>query len=156
MLKNKARSSSNSTTSSSLSISPLLLDTCAWVWLVDGNERIKRTKILDQIEKAAYDHRLFLAPISMWEIATKISKKKLTISLPILEWIKQGKYRSRIIDAPFNEEIACDSAELEDFHGDPADRIIVSTARHLNAFLITGDSKIISYAKKGHVSVLKI
>ena len=48
---------------------------------------------------------------------------------------------------PLEPEIAVDSAELPLFHGDPADRMIVATARHLSAMLVTRDAKILAWAE---------
>ncbi|MBI2504540.1 MAG: PIN domain-containing protein [Candidatus Latescibacteria bacterium] len=59
--------------------------------------------------------------------------------------------------APLTPEIALASSRLPgELPGDPADRIIVATARILNATLVTRDKKIIAYSKQGHVSVLTI
>jgi PIN domain nuclease of toxin-antitoxin system len=57
----------------------------------------------------------------------------------------------------FSDEIAIDSNELpERFHGDPADRLIVATARALEATLMTADAKILLYSKQGHVSAIPL
>ena len=133
---------------------PVLLDTCAWTWLVDGHARMGKAVCRTAVEAAARDARLFLAPISMWEVATKAAKKKLALSLPAAEWIQRGKRRSCLLDAPFTADVAVESAALPgDFHGDPADRLIVASARILGAVLVTGDSAIIAYAKAGFVRV---
>ncbi|NIM18136.1 MAG: hypothetical protein GTO45_31580 [Candidatus Aminicenantes bacterium] len=42
-----------------------------------------------------------------------------------------------------------------DFHGDPADRMIVATARKLDGTLVTFDQKILEYSNNGYVQVLK-
>ena len=57
--------------------------------------------------------------------------------------------------AELTPEIAIDSTRLpSEFHADPADRILIATARHLGASLVTGNARIIEYAKPGHVRVL--
>lgn len=54
--------------------------------------------------------------------------------------------------APIEPQIAIDSVRLpEEFHADPADRIIVATARHFDITLVSADQAILSYAAKGYV-----
>ena len=133
---------------------PILLDTCAWLWLANGHERIANSRYRQEIENAGHEGRLFLAPISMWEVAMKVSKGKLALSSPTAEWIQNSKKRSRIQDAPLSVEVAVDSVELPgSFHQDPADRLIVATARHIGATLVTGDHAIVAYGKTGSLKV---
>jgi PIN domain nuclease of toxin-antitoxin system len=136
---------------------PVLLDTCAWIWLIDGHISMAKAPYLPSIEAAARDSRLLLAPISMWEVATKVANGRLTLSLPVNEWIHQGKRLARLIDAPMTAEIAVESAALPGaFHGDPADRLIVATARVLNAAIVTGDEKILAYALNGFIKAWRV
>ena len=87
----------------------------------------------------------------------KVAKGKLALSTPTLEWIQQSKRRSRISDAPMRAETVVDSTVLPgDFHNDPADRLIIATARSLDAHLVTGDKSIIAYARGGFVKVWKL
>ena len=136
---------------------PVLLDTCAWIWLVDGHESMAKAPCLPSVEAAAQDGRLLLAPISMWEVATKAAKGRLTLSLPVNEWIHQGRRLARLIDAPMSAEIAIESAALPGlFHGDPADRLVVATGRVLNAAIVTGDEKILAYALDGFIKAWRV
>ncbi len=135
----------------------VLLDTCAWIWLTTGHERFTSAACLHDVEAAGLSGRLFLSPISMWELAMKVAKGKLALSTPTLEWIQQSKRRSRISDAPMRAETVVDSTVLPgDFHNDPADRLIIATARSLDAHLVTGDKSIIAYARGGFVKVWKL
>ncbi len=62
---------------------------------------------------------------------------------------------SGIRAAPFTPEIAIDSSHLPGIlHGDPADRLLIATARHMRVPIITRDRKIIAYAAQGHVEVV--
>lgn len=136
---------------------PVLLDTCAWIWLVDGHTNMAMAPCLPGVEAAARDGRLILAPISMWEVATKVAKGRLTLSLPVNEWIHQGKRLARLIDAPMSAEIAIESAALPgSFHGDPADRLVVATGRVLSAAIVTGDKNILAYARNGFAKAWKV
>ena len=135
----------------------ILLDTCGWVWVADGDARILKPSIKKSILHAAQHKELFLASISLWEIATKAEKKRLDFSMPVLEWIEKSIQLSRIRVLDMTPSIACDSAHLADgFHGDPADRLIVATARNYNLSLLTGDMKIIEWAKRNHLSCIAV
>ncbi len=132
--------------------SAFLLDTCAFVWLLTGEKRMK--KISDKLEKAARKGDLYICPITVWELATKASKGKLLFSLPVAEWIMQAKRKTGILSTTLSDDILYHSTVLPgNFHKDPADRFIVATAMldHLN--LVTGDDKILSWGKKHHVKM---
>ena len=62
----------------------VLLDTCAWLWLAYGHDYFANAPCRPEVEAAGRDGRLFLAPISMWEIAMKAAKGKLALSSPTL------------------------------------------------------------------------
>jgi PIN domain nuclease of toxin-antitoxin system len=58
--------------------------------------------------------------------------------------------------APLTPDIAIDASQLPgEPHGDPADRMIVATARHLGASVVTRDSRILAYARRGHVAAIR-
>ncbi len=135
----------------------VVLDTCAWLWLAEGNKRFGTASCRAAVEAAGHGGRLYLAPISMWEVAMKVSHGKLVLAYPTLEWISLSKKLARIIDAPMTADVVVDSVNLPgSFHQDPADRLIVATARHLGACLVTGDQAIVNYAANGFVKVWKV
>lgn len=77
--------------------------------------------------------------------------------MPTLDWILQSKIKSRIIDTAITAQIVYDSKILPtDFHGDPADRLIVATSRNMKITLITGDEKIIAWKKKLSLKVYSV
>ena len=126
---------------------PLLLDTHIWLWYVEGHDREWHPATRTLLDRAAADTRLLVSDISFWEIATKVAKGKLTLSMPVTTWLH------RVQDAPGIRYIALDrdalvlSAQLgPDMHGDPADRILVATSRLLVVPLVTLDERIIAYA----------
>jgi PIN domain nuclease of toxin-antitoxin system len=122
----------------------ILLDTHVWTMLVDGARFAPR--VLRKIERAASTGALYLAAISVWEIATLAGKGKLRLESPTLKWVTDAVHASRIVVYTLDPAISVDAAELRPFHGDPADRMIVATARHLGAVLVTRDSLILDYA----------
>lgn len=125
----------------------VVLDTHIWKMYVDGDRFSRRA--LRRIDAAASDGRLYVAAITIWEIAMLVHKRALRLNVPRLEWVSQAIHGSRAVVHPLEPSIAVDSMELGSaFHGDPADRMIVATARHLNAILVTKDGDILDWAEK--------
>jgi PIN domain nuclease of toxin-antitoxin system len=122
----------------------LVLDTHVWKMLLDGDHFVPRA--LARIEKAARIGSLYVAAVTVWEIAMLAAKGALKLNAPTLSWIGEAVHASRVTVFPLVPEIAVDAAELPLFHGDPADRMIVATARHLSATLVTRDARILEYA----------
>lgn len=136
----------------------LVLDTHVWLWLVNGEERLKKNNhfLLSKIEHAAEKTNLLVSAISVWEIALLEAKKRVRFEVDCLTWVKKALSVFGIQLLPLSPEIAVESTRLPGtFHGDPADRILVASARVLNADLVTADEKIQTYSRKGWVSVLK-
>jgi PIN domain nuclease of toxin-antitoxin system len=123
----------------------IVLDTHVWKAYVEG-ARIS-TKIVKQIDRARANDTLFISAISVWELATIAAQGRVRLSCPTLQWVSDAVTASGVVVQPLEPAIAVDSAELPLFHGDPADRMIVSTARHLGAWLVTRDSKILDWSQ---------
>ena len=95
---------------------------------------------------------LGLSAISPWEVAKKASLGKLSLSMPTREWILQSLASQGLRLLPLTPEISWEANHLPgDFHRDPADQIIVATARLHNLTLITGDRRVRGYR---HVRLL--
>jgi PIN domain nuclease of toxin-antitoxin system len=75
-------------------------------------------------------------------------KQRLVLSPGVEEWIG-ANLRPPVELEPIHPSVAIASARLKDFHGDPADRIIVATAMLLGVPLVTADQKIIAWAQAG-------
>jgi len=121
-----------------------LLDTHVWLWMVDDPSRIPY-HILPIVSNAE-NYPLCLSAISVWEVAKKVSLGKLEVSIPVRDWIIKAT-RSPFIDLlPLSVDVSLESTVLPgDFHRDPADQMIVATARCFNLALLTVDQKIIDY-----------
>ena len=132
-----------------------MLDTHVFVWLMQGVERIsERNKEI--IRAAATSNSLCVAAITPWEIAMLTAKTRLALPMDVGEWLDAALGRSGIELVPLSPEIAVASNRLPgNLHGDPADRMIIASARHLNAWLITEDSAILGYSALGYVSALQ-
>ncbi len=121
-----------------------LLDTHIWLWMVDDPRRISE-HILPIVSNAE-NYPFSLSAISVWEVAKKVSLGKLQMSVPIRDWVMKAT-RSLFIDlVPLSIDVSLESTMLPGaFHRDPADQMIVATARYLDLVLLTVDQKIIEY-----------
>ncbi len=121
----------------------ILLDTHVLIWLTEGSDRLG-TKTLAQIDQALADKQLAVAAISFWEIAMLIEKGRLEFNLELGIW-RQGLLQDGLQEIPMTGSIAIRAGQLPEFHGDPADRMIVSTTIEENAVLVTADKKILDW-----------
>lgn len=136
-------------------MSTLLLDTHALVWLLSGNARLK-AESRQLIQQAAEQDGLLVSAITPWEIAMLVSKGRLALDRDVGEWIQTGLALPGIRLEPLSPEIAVASTRLPgEIHGDPADRIIAATARHLAVTLVTDDALLLEYGAAGHLRTLK-
>jgi len=132
----------------------LVLDTHVWIWIMEGIKTELSAATIRLIEKSAADSALAISAISVWEVAMLEKKGRITLSRSIDEWTKAALTAPGIRLVDLSPEIAIESTRLPgEPHGDPADRIIIATARILGATLVTRDEKIVSYASDGHMRV---
>lgn len=114
-------------------------------------------EIKHKINLAQENSQLFLSSISLWEIAMLSFKKRICIYEPIKDFLNSITDINGLAIKDISSEIAAESISLmDDFHGDPADRIIVATAKCLGATLLTRDQKILTWAKLGHIKSISI
>lgn len=130
----------------------LLLDTHAWIWSVAG-ERIGR-RAQRAISRANTLDAIRVSPASVFELTALHTAGRLRLSMVPAEWIRQSLSTSRIRLAPLVTEVAIDAGSIPRAAlADPLDRLIVATARHLDATLLTADTQILDYARTGNVRV---
>ena len=129
----------------------VVLDTHALVWLLQGSERLgPGARAL--IEAAAKGDGAFVAAISAWEIAMLVAKGRLALDREVGEWLDAALALPGLRLVPLDPQVAVDSTRLPGQpHGDPADRMIVATARRHTATLITDDAQVLAYSAAGHV-----
>jgi len=134
----------------------VILDTHIWIWLMNGDERIKKAGFVPVIQRAVKKSTIKIASISLWEVAMLAARGKISLAEGARDWIIKALSAPGITVCPLTPEIAVDSTSLPGkFHGDPADRMIVASTRVLNATLLTLDQQILEYAAYGHVKVLR-
>lgn len=124
---------------------PILLDTHAWVWWVTKDRRLSR-KAAQAIDHAARNEGVSLSVISVWEVAKKVEKKQLVLDRPLRQWMEQALGEPGLLLVELTPAILIESCELpQPFHGDPADQMIVASARHHRAVLVTKDQNLRRY-----------
>lgn len=123
----------------------IILDTNALVWWTTAPEKLSK-KARNAIEKATKENEVLVSSISIWEVYLLIKKDKLRFLIDVDLWREKVEGLPFIQFIPIDNQIASKSVNLPgDFSDDPADRIIVATAKEREAILITSDSRIRKY-----------
>ncbi len=125
----------------------LLLDTHVFLWFYAG-VRVSR-KVVARIERAAAASALHVAAMTPWEIAMGARAGRIRLRGNVLQWIETALKATAVQIAPIAPAVAVDAFDLPGnwHHGDPIDRLIIATARHLDALLVTADAEILEYAR---------
>jgi PIN domain nuclease of toxin-antitoxin system len=128
-----------------------LLDTHAWIWWVTEDRRLSR-RAKAAIATARGQQDLWLSLISVWEVAKKVEKQQLVLDRTMDQWLDEALAMPGLGVWEITRPILVQSCDLpRPFHGDPADQILVATARCHGAVLVTKDQEIRRYA---HVTSL--
>ncbi|MXW68236.1 MAG: type II toxin-antitoxin system VapC family toxin [Gemmatimonadales bacterium] len=132
----------------------ILLDTHVLVWLVEDDRRLG-PGARSRIERTRDAEGLGVSAITPWEIAMLVATGGLHLALEVGVWVDRALSLPAVALLPIEPAIAVDSVRLPgEFHADPADRLIVATARHWPATLLTGDQAILRYAAGGHFDAI--
>ena len=125
---------------------PTVLDTHAWIWWAAADRRLSR-RAAAAIKQAQKRGDLWVSLISVWELSKKIEKGQLSLDRPLEEWLDRALTAEGLHVAELTRPVLVDSCRLpQPFHGDPADQIIVATARSFGATLITRDGRLRDYS----------
>jgi PIN domain nuclease of toxin-antitoxin system len=90
--------------------------------------------------------------MSVWEIAMLASRNRIVLGKPTAEWVEEALSAPGLALEPLSPMIAIESCQLPaGFRSDPADHLIVATARMTGATLMTRDRRILGYAAAGHL-----
>ena len=123
----------------------ILLDTHAWLWWVSEDRRLSK-KARSGIEKSQRDEDVWVSLISIWELAKKVEKRQLVLDRPLDQWLDLAMAMPGLHLAELTRPVLVESCRLpQPFPGDPADQIIVATARQENSVLVTKDRNIREY-----------
>lgn len=136
----------------------VLLDTCAVIWLANGDPMTNSATAA--IIRAGLADGVFVSPVSAWEIGM-LSKPRARRRTAVLftpdpkTWFARVMAGPGIREAALTPEMAIDASFLPgQLHGDPGDRLLVATARHLGLPIVTRDQSIIAYGRDGHAWVV--
>ena len=128
----------------------LLLDTCALLWLANGEP------MTHEARAAIAGSARHVSPISAWEIANLVRKNRIALTMPVAAWINQvfaamGSRQPDLTTAILVESCGLPGSPPDD----PADRIIIATARAHELTIVTRDSAILAYAQAGHARAMR-
>lgn len=121
----------------------LLLDTHAFLWLVEGSPSLSAAAgaaLADPL------HDLFLSVASVWELAIKVGNGKLTLTDPLDAFVGKWMASYQLDHLPVQTPHALSVATLPGYHRDPFDRLLIAQARIEGMTLVSGDSKFAAYS----------
>ena len=122
----------------------ILLDTHVWVWWV--NESSMASKDMLRIIQEHQGDGLGVSIISCWEVAKLVERGRLELTMPVERWIEQALAYPGVELLQLTPRIVVESTQLPgEFHRDPADQMLVATARVYDIPLLTADSKLLDY-----------
>lgn len=124
----------------------IILDTHALIWWASGETVQLSAPAQAAIARELDGGQIVVSSISAWELAMLVAKDRIALSMDVAEWLACVNQIESVSFVPVDNSIAVKSTELPgEFHKDPADRMIVATARKLAAPLVTADEKIRAY-----------
>ncbi|GGD54300.1 type II toxin-antitoxin system VapC family toxin [Lacimicrobium alkaliphilum] len=125
----------------------IVLDTHALIWWVNGDSQLSQApQQAIERELSVEDGMILMSSITSWEIAMLVQKERLALTMSVDDWLSTVSDINAVQFVAVDNEIGVEATRLPgEFHKDPADRMIVATARHINAPLVTADEKIRTY-----------
>ncbi len=125
----------------------IILDTHVWVWWVDGGAQLPSDYLA--LIQAEATNGLGVCTISCWEVAKLVELGRLQLAVAVDQWLAQALLPPVQL-LPLTPEVAVGSTQLPGaFHRDPADQLIVATARYYHCPLVTLDRLIRAYPHVG-------
>ncbi len=133
----------------------LVLDTHVWIWMVEGVRTALSDAAIEAIERAARGGAVRVSAISVWEVAMLEARGRISLSRSVDQWVQSALQAPGIELLPLSPAIAVEGTRLPgEPHGDPADRLLMASARLLGGRLATCDRTVLGYAETGHLGVL--
>ena len=131
----------------------LLLDTCALIWVMTDDRLSEEARA--RIAEHGESGQLWLSPISAWEIATLSARGRLQLTMSPEDWFDAALATPGVALAELPPKVLVQSAFLPGSPpSDPADRIVLATARANDLTIVTRDAKILAYGRAGNARVL--
>ena len=136
----------------------VLLDSCAAIWLASAAPM--KDEAYGAIHEAGLLASVLVSAVTAWEIGLLTrpradGKVRLELGEPPARWLERLLARPALRPLPLSVQAALTSSSLPPpFHEDPADRLLVATARELGVPLVTRDQRILRYAEAGHLRAI--
>ncbi len=124
----------------------IVLDTHVWVWWLSDPNRLSRRVVAAIEQEVAAGDPVRVSAISVWEVAMLVQRERLRLAVSLERWLNLARAMPELDLVPVTPKIAHAAVALPgDLHKDPADRMIVATARELGATLLTKDVRLLDY-----------
>lgn len=120
-----------------------LLDTCTFLWIIQGNRDELSTQALEVYRDS--ENEIFLSAVSSWEIVIKHNLGKLTLSGNPTRRLPKEIKNTGCQSLPIYHRHALEVNNIQDIHSDPFDRILVAQTKVEEFSIITPDEKIFDY-----------
>ena len=135
-------------------MSDILLDTCAVIWIGNGDPiSAAAATALDQCHRDG--QTLYVSPFTAWELGVLVARARLRLTQPVIGWFNDYLLKGGCGLTDLTPDILVASSELPGKPpNDPADRVLIATARALNLIVLTRDRLILGYAGEGHVRAM--
>jgi PIN domain nuclease of toxin-antitoxin system len=117
----------------------LLLDTHIWIWSELAPERISSRV---QRELSSPQNQLWLSPVSVWELSLLVQKGRISLHEEFDRWLGRMLFAAPLHEAQVTHDVAIESHHIQLPHRDPADHLIVATARVMDLTLVTADDRL--------------
>lgn len=135
-------------------IKPLIIDTHVFIWMMASSHLLHRAD-KERLQESIQQRCLYVCAISFWEIAMLAEAGRLSLGIPLDQWVHEALSISGLNVLELSIPILLESVRLpNDCHKDPADRMIIASARVHHYHLLTYDQKIIQYAQKGYLNIV--
>lgn len=125
----------------------VLLDTHVWLWSVEGDARRIGRRTRHLLSRAESKEGIRVSPATVFEVAALHTLGRLRLARPLEQWIRDSLDAAGIRMAELSPAMALDAGAIpRDALADPLDRLLVATARALEATFLTSDARILEYA----------
>ncbi len=133
----------------------LLLDTHVWLWSVDGDTRRIGRRTRQSLSRGESREAIRISPVSLFELTALHTLGRLRLARPVEQWMQEALGAAGVRIAELSPAIAIDAGQIPRAAlADPLDRLLVATARRLDATFLTSDARILEYATStGNVRV---
>jgi len=133
----------------------LLLDTHVWLWSVDGDVRRIGRQTRQRLARAESQESIRVSPATLFELTALHTLGRVRLARPPEQWIRESLEAAGVRIAELSPAIAIDAGHIPRAAlADPLDRLLVATARRLDATFVTSDAQILAYAAQtGNVRV---